>query len=236
MTPAPALSAGLASDPLAAPETPAKPPRPRQSLEEEIWNAATHGLGLLLSVAGVICLLAFASRATPRVWTGLALYGGSLCAVFASSTLYHAFRADRIKHLFRVLDHCCIYLLIAGSYTPLVLMYLPTTMGWTVLCAVWALAMAGLVHKIFFIHRLPGLSLATYLVMGWLSILQIGPMIRNVPAGALAWIVAGGLLYTGGAVFYAMDHRRYFHTIWHVFVLAAAACHFVAMLFWVAMA
>lgn len=200
-----------------------------QSHGEEIASAATHGLGVLLSIAALVgMILTVCNTATEMVCASI--FGGSLVLLYGTSTLYHAFSGVRLKSLFQSLDHACIYLLIAGSYTPVMLVSLRGPWGWTLLCVVWAMALAGVVIKLV----LPGrkdhwISTALYVVMGWLAVIAIGPLIRALPPAGVALLVAGGLSYTLGVAFFVWTSLRYHHAIWHLFVLGGSACHVAAI-------
>ena len=202
----------------------------RQTLGEEIANAVTHGVGLVLSVAALPILVGAASGASDRwMLAGYSVFAVSLVLLYGASTVYHALPASRAKQVFQVLDHSAIYLLIAGSYTPFMLGALRGAWGWTLLGIVWSLAVLGIIAKTTFGIRHPRLSTATYLLMGWLAIVAIRPLALHLPGAALAWIVAGGLAYTVGVVFFAWERLRYGHTVWHLFVLTGSVCHFVAV-------
>lgn len=193
---------------------------------------ATHAVGAGLSLFALIGMLLSADRVVETV--SAAVFGASLVILYLSSTLYHAFTSVRLKGIFQSLDHACIYLLIAGSYTPVTLISLKGTWGWTLLCIVWSMALAGVVIKMV----LPGkkdhwISTALYVVMGWLVVVALGPLIKAVPPAGFAWLVAGGLSYTFGVIFFAWHRLRYHHAIWHLFVLAGSACHVVAVWFYV---
>jgi hemolysin III len=201
----------------------------RYTAREEAANVATHAAGLLASVVGVVVLVHLGIERDEALHVASAgVYGATLVALYAASTLYHAFRRPGLKRVLRVLDHCAIYLLIAGTYTPFVLVGLGGRLGWTLFCVVWAMAAAGIVFKVFATGRFAVVSTAAYVAMGWLGVVAIGPLVRSLPGAALAWLFAGGVAYTAGTFFY---HRRipYSHALWHVFVLAGSVCHFVAI-------
>lgn len=200
------------------------------SLADEIANSVTHGLGLLASLAAAPVLIVVAARADAWQVVGSSIFAATLVAMYAASTLYHALRPSRAKRVLRVFDHGAIYLLIAGTYTPFTLGVLRGPWGWTLLGLVWGLAAAGVVLKSVRGFRHPRVSTVVYLLMGWLVVVAIKPMVANMPFAGLMWLLAGGLCYTGGIVFYALDHRRYVHAIWHLFVLGGSACHVVAVL------
>ena len=198
-----------------------------QSLGEEIANSVTHGVGLLLSV-GALVFLVVAASASGDPWrvTAASVYGATLVLLYATSTLYHALPGPRVKAVFQRLDHAAIYLLIAGTYTPFVLGPLRGGWGWSLFTVVWVLAVLGVVLKSVFGIRFGALSTAVYLAMGWLVVIAAGPLAARVPATGLHWLVAGGVLYTLGVVFFAWDRRvRYSHAVWHLFVLAGSAAH-----------
>ena len=197
---------------------------------EEVAHSVTHGVGLLASVAGLVVLVVQAA-ATRDPWriTACAVYATTLVLLYGTSTLYHALSATRARRVFRVLDHSAIFLLIAGTYTPFTLVSLRGPWGWSLLGIVWGLALLGITAKAVFGTRWPILSTALYVAMGWVVLVAVKPLVANVPAGAIAWLVAGGLAYTSGLVFYAWTRLRYSHAIWHLFVLAGSACHFVAV-------
>jgi hemolysin III len=202
------------------------------SFGEEIANAITHGAGLVASLIALPVLVWSAAKSHDgaRI-AGAAIFGGTLCLLYTASTLYHAFPLGRAKRLFRVLDHGAIYLLIAGSYTPFALGALRGPWGWTLLAVSWTLATAGVVLKATIGFRYEKLSTAIYVGMGWMAVIAIKPLLDHVAPVGLVWLVAGGLCYTGGVVFYATDRRLWYgHAIWHVFVAAGSVCHFFAVL------
>ncbi|MEP0547877.1 MAG: hemolysin III family protein [Rhodothermales bacterium] len=206
----------------------------RQRLREEIASGVTHGIGLLLAVAAVPVLIVLGALRGDAVHVaGFTVYGSSLVLVYATSTLYHAFQQPRLKHVFRILDHAAIYLLIAGTYTPVTLLSMNGPWGWTLLTLVWALAVFGCVFKLFFVDRYEGFSTVLYLVMGWLVVLVIKPFLAGVPTVPLLWLIAGGLCYTVGVVFFVWERLPYNHAVWHLFVIGGSACHYVAMLLYV---
>jgi hemolysin III len=200
------------------------------TIGEEVAHSVTHGIGLLAAIAGVVILVAQAA-ATRDPWriTACAVYATTLVLLYGTSTLYHALSATRARRVFRVLDHSAIFLLIAGTYTPFALVSLRGPWGWSLLGIVWSLALLGITAKAVFGTRWPILSTALYVVMGWVVLVAVKPLVANVPPAAIAWLVAGGLAYTSGLVFYAWTRLRYSHAIWHLFVLAGSACHFVAV-------
>lgn len=200
---------------------------------EEIANSLTHGAGLLLSLVALPVLLISTARGTGDGWhlTGSIVYGASLILLYGASTVYHAMGEGRAKELLRLLDHSAIYLLIAGSYTPFMLGALRGPWGWSMLAIIWTLAIAGIVGKCTIGFRFPWFSTALYLGMGWLIVVAVQPLTANVPLAGLAWLLAGGLCYTGGVIFYTRDRTiRFGHAWWHLCVLGGSACHYVAVL------
>ncbi|HEX7119204.1 MAG TPA: hemolysin III family protein [Longimicrobiales bacterium] len=201
-------------------------------IAEDIANSVTHGVGLGLSLAGFAVLLVLASdHGSARLLISCGVYGASLVGLYAASTLYHSFREPRLKHLLRIVDHCAIYLLIAGTYTPFLMVNLDHTPAAPVLLGtVWLLALAGIAFKIHSIGRYPRLSTLLYLVMSWVLLVSMKPILSAIPATGLIWLLAGGVLYTGGVWFYVRDERvRFNHAIWHLFVLGGSACHYIAV-------
>jgi hemolysin III len=205
-----------------------------QTLGEEIANSVTHGVGLLLSIAALAVLVVTAA-ATGDPWrvSAASVYGATLVLLYATSTLYHALPGQTVKAVFQRLDHAAIYLLIAGTYTPFVLGPLRGPWGWSLFGIVWGLAVLGTVLKSVFGIRLAALSTVVYIAMGWLVVIAAGPLAARVPSAGLRLLVAGGVLYTLGVIFFSWDRIRYWHAIWHVFVLAGSVAHFCAV-FWYA--
>jgi hemolysin III len=201
------------------------------SLGEEIANSITHGAGLLASAAALPILVVVAV-ARHDVWqvVGGAIFGATLVLLYATSTLYHALPSSKAKRVFRVLDHAAIYLLIAGTYTPFALGALRGPWGWSLFGVVWGLAALGIAAKATLGLRYPQLSTAVYLLMGWLVLVAMRPLIAHVPPAGLGWLVAGGLAYTAGVVFFVWERMRYSHMVWHLFVTAGSVCHFIAVL------
>ena len=161
------------------------------------------------------------------------VYGASLVILYLASTLYHGARTERAKHLLRVLDHCCIYLLIAGTYTPFTLVMLRGGWGWTLFVLVWGLSLAGILARLLFGNRYRILSVLSYILLGWLCVIAVKPILMVVPLGALAWLVAGGLAYTSGTIFFACERVPHNHAIWHLFVLGGSICHYMAVAIYV---
>jgi hemolysin III len=203
-----------------------------QSPAEEFANSLTHGLGLLASIAALPVLVATASR-KGGAWlvAAASVYGTSLVVLYTTSVLYHALTDARAKAIIRRCDHAAIYLLIAGTYSPFLLGPLRGPWGWSLLGVVWTCAVIGILFKAVFGIRMQHLSTTLYVLMGWLMAIAVVPLRRTVPLAGLAWLVAGGLFYTGGVLFYVLDRRmRFAHALWHLFVLAGSAAHFWAVL------
>ena len=204
------------------------------SLLEEIINSIIHGIGVLVSLAGLVLLIVFSSLyGTTSHIVSCTVFGFTLVLLYTASTLYHSFRQPRIKHVFKIIDHSCIYVLIAGTYTPFMLVTVRGVLGWTIFGIVWSLAVLGILFKTFFIHRFKILSTLAYILMGWLVIIAIKPIFQTLTGGAIFWLVSGGLAYTFGTIFYAWKKLPFNHAIWHSFVLAGSICHFFAVLFYV---
>src|SRR5437763_4580018 len=198
---------------------------------EEIANSLSHGAGLALAIAGTPVLVIAAMR-YGSAWNtiGVSVFAASMISLYLASTLYHALTHDRTKRFFRVMDHSAIFILIAGTYTPFTLGVLRGPWGWTLFGLVWGLAVVGLIKKALFGARYVWLSVALYLVMGWLVVIAAPQVLQRVPLTGLALILAGGLAYTGGVGFFAAHRVRYAHFALHLFVIAGTACHFFAVL------
>lgn len=211
------------------------PPERRQSLGEEIANSTSHGIGLIAGLVGAPILIVQAARQGDAAFViGASLFVASVFLLYLASTVYHALPAGKAKRVFKVLDHASIYLLIAGTYAPFTLGVLRGAWGWTLFALVWSLALAGVVLKAIGKVSHPMLSTGLYLLMGWLVVVAIDPMLARVPLAGLLWLLAGGLFYTVGVVFYATDSRlKYGHMVWHLFVMAGTVCHYFAV-FWYA--
>jgi hemolysin III len=205
----------------------------RQTIGEEIANSVTHGIGAAFSVAGLVLLVVLAAlRGTAWHIVSCAVFGVSLVLLYLSSTLYHALTARRAKRVFRILDHASIYLLIAGTYTPFTLVTLHGAWGWSLFGVVWTLAAAGIVFQSLAIGRWPALSTGVYSLMGWVAVLAFRPLLHALPWHGCLWLLAGGVAYTAGVVFYA-TRSKFAHAVWHFFVLAGSVCHFCAVYFYV---
>jgi hemolysin III len=206
----------------------------QQTLAEEIANAVTHGLSAIAAVVGLVVLVVYAaSEGDPWRVVTFSIFGACLVILYAASTCYHAVRPGPLKRTLRVLDHSAIYLLIAGSYTPFMLVCLRGPWGWSIICTVWALAIVGTVYKLLCLEKWPAFSVGLYIAMGWLAIVAIKPMLELMPGGALIWLVAGGVAYTVGVIFYVWERLPFNHAIWHGFVSAGSVCHFLAVLWYV---
>jgi len=204
------------------------------TLGEEIANSVTHGLGALASIAGLVLLLLRAARGdNVWMWTSFIIYGTSLILLHLASTLYHALPYPRAKIVFRVIDHGSIYILIAGTYTPFTLVSLHGSWGWGLFATVWALALAGVVYKSFFLSRFPKMGATTYILMGWLSVVAIPKLFASIGLDGLIWVATGGLVYMLGLIFFGWKKLPYNHAIWHLFVLGGGVCHYVAVYFFV---
>jgi hemolysin III len=201
---------------------------------EEIFNSVTHGIGALVSIAGLVILIIFS-----KMYGNLShiisctIFGISLVLLYTASTLYHSLRKQNLKHVFKILDHSCIYILIAGTYTPFLLVTLRGVVGWSIFALVWSLTVIGVIFKVFFVHRFKIISTIAYILMGWIIILAIKPLLQVLPGGGIALLVCGGLAYTLGTIFYAWEKLPFNHAIWHLFVLTGSAFHFCAVIFYV---
>ena len=204
------------------------------TIKEEVAHALTHGIGAALSIVALVLMLVWAA-AYGDAWHVVAasIYGASLILLYTASTLYHAFPWPRIKAVFQQLDHAAIYILIAGTYTPFALINLRDAWGWTLLSVAWGIALLGVFLELGVKKRIKWLSLSLYLGMGWMALIAIKPMIDNVDSGGLMLLVAGGLAYTFGVIFYVWKSLPYHHAIWHLFVLAGSVFHFFSIFYFV---
>lgn len=201
---------------------------------EEILNSITHGAGALVSIAGLVLLVFYSStHGQASHIASCTVFGISLVLLYTASTLYHSFQKPNIKHILKILDHSCIYVLIAGTYTPFMIVIVRGALGWTIFAIVWSLTVLGIIFKAFFVNRFNIVSTLAYILMGWLIIFAIKPLFQTLPGGGIAWLVVGGLAYTLGTIFYAWKTLPFNHAIWHLFVLAGSVCHFMAVLFYV---
>ncbi|MEC0229076.1 PAQR family membrane homeostasis protein TrhA [Paenibacillus alba] len=200
------------------------------SIQEEKANAISHGVGVLLSIVALIMLIIQASL-HGNAWhiVSFSIFGTALVVLYTCSTLLHSITKPRLKDIFEILDHSAIYLLIAGSYTPYLLVTLRGPLGWSFFGIIWGLALVGIVLKIFYVKRFILISTLCYILMGWLIVIAFKPLYTHLPLGGIVWLVVGGLLYTFGSIFYVWRRVPYHHAIWHVFVLAGSACHFFSV-------
>ena len=201
---------------------------------EELANTITHGFGLILSIAGFIFLVILANI-KGDFWYILSsiVYGLSLVTLYAASTFYHGASSPKLKYKLQILDHCCIYLLIAGSYTPFMLIALPGTVGNSLLVFAWTFALIGIVMKVFFFEKFRIAQIVSYIVMGWVGALAIYPLFSTLGLTAILLIIIGGLAYSVGVVFFAWEKLPHNHAIWHLFVLTGSICHFFAVALYV---
>jgi hemolysin III len=201
-----------------------------QTLGEEIANSVSHGVGFLGAVAITPILIIAAQRAGTAAIVGASIFGATMMVLYLASTLYHAFPQSRTKRVFKILDHGAIFLLIAGTYTPFTLGILKGTLGWLLFGIVWGLAILGVVLKSVGGAATGKLSTGLYLAMGWLAVLAVKPLWQSMPGWGLFWLLAGGVMYSAGVLFFIADRIRYSHFVWHLFVMAGTACHVVTVL------
>ncbi len=208
--------------------------RREQTPREELVNSLTHGLAVALSIAALTILVVFSSlQRDPWKIVSFSIYGAALVALYTASTVYHAVASKRLRPFLRQIDHSCIYLLIAGTYTPFMLVTMRNAWGWTLFGLVWGLAAAGILFKVFFTGRFEAVATLGYILMGWIAVIAIKPLVQTMPPGVWPWLVGGGLCYTFGVVFYAMGRLRYNHAVWHLFVVAGSLLHFLSFLLFV---
>lgn len=205
---------------------------PRYTLGEEIFNGVSHGAGAVLSVAGTVVLIVCAAIYSDA-WAVVSscIYGASLIILYTMSTLYHSITNKRAKAFFRIMDHNTIFVLIAGTYTPITLAVLRGAWGWVLFSVVWTAAIVGIALNSIDLERFKKLSIVCYVAMGWVIVFAIKPLIDSAPMLSLVFLVIGGVFYTGGIVFYAIKRVRYFHSVWHLFTIAGSAFHYFAILF-----
>ncbi|MDD3325278.1 MAG: hemolysin III family protein [Sulfurospirillaceae bacterium] len=203
--------------------------------EGERLNSITHLAGAIFSIVALVVLVVYASfEGNPWKIVSFSIYGATLVLLYTSSTLYHSVRNSSLKIFFKQLDHLCIYLLIAGTYTPFTLVTLNGALGWTLFAVVWILAIAGIAQEFLLKSAKRTISIIIYLAMGWLIVVATKPLLSILPESGFMWLLTGGLFYSGGVVFYVFDKKvRHFHGIWHLFVLAGSFCHFITMFFYV---
>ncbi|RCX21352.1 hemolysin III [Fontibacillus phaseoli] len=198
---------------------------------EEIANAITHGIGALLSLAGLVLLIVYSSlKGTAWHVVSFTVYGVSMLLLYSCSTLVHSFKEGKVKDLFEFFDHSSIYIFIAGTYTPFMLVAIRGPLGWSLFGVVWGIALLGVVFKAFFVKRFLFMSTIFYLIMGWLIVIAWGPLVAAVPNTGMVLLVTGGILYSLGTIFYVWRGFPYHHAIWHLFVLAGSVTHFFAIL------
>lgn len=198
--------------------------------KEELWNAISHGIGLILTIPAFVILILKGVRSGTAIHVvSYTIFGVSMLLLFLMSTLLHSMPI-KYKKVFSILDHSAIYVLIAGTYTPFLLISLQGVLGWTLFGIIWGLAIFGIMFKVFFIHRFEFVSLIFYVAMGWLIIIAVKPLIQSITMSGFLFLLAGGLLYTIGAVFYAWRRIPYNHAIWHLFVIAGSACMYFSIL------
>jgi hemolysin III len=202
-----------------------------QSLREEIANSITHGVGAILSIAGLILLIVF-SVLNGTAWhvVTFAVFGSTAVLLYISSTLYHSLTGKKVKFLFRKFDHMSIYLLIAGTYTPFCLVALNGWLGWTMFGLIWGCATTGVILKLFYTGKNENLSTSIYIIMGWVGMVGAKPLYEGLPDGSFMLLLAGGLFYTLGTYFFFKDNIRYFHAVWHLFVIAGTTTHFFSII------
>ena len=210
----------------------------RTNLGDILANAITHGIGAGLAIAGAVYLIIASTRGSARLIVSCSIFSGALVLVYVCSTLYHSLVRTRARHVFHVLDHSTIYVLIAGTYTPFTLISLRGTLGWVVFAVEWSLALVGVLSKSIALERfkerrLAILSTVVYLFQGWFIVFVAGSLLHAIGWHGMLWLGAGGLAYTLGIVFFALDRISYFHAAWHIFVLAGSIAHYFAILFYV---
>jgi hemolysin III len=202
-------------------------------LGDILANAITHGIGAVLAIAGAVYLIVASMRGTAWTVVSCSVFSATLVLVYICSTLYHSLVRTRARHVFHILDHSSIYLLIAGTYTPYCLVTLRGPWGWTLFGVVWALAVAGVIFKSFAVGRFEVASALVYLGQGWFVVIAVVPLVQTLGWHGMMWLGAGGVAYTLGIVFFALDRLRYFHATWHLFVLAGSIAHYFGILFYV---
>ena len=210
-------------------------PHKQQTLLEEILNSTTHAIGALLGVAGLVVLTVMAIKQDSAIKiVGSVIFGVSLILMYSVSALYHGVsKTSRWKRLFKILDHSSIYLMIAGTYTPVVLVVLEGAWGWSLFGVIWGLAVFGLMFKLFSTGKYEFVSVTAYVCMGWLALIAVKPLYDHLPLIGFLWLLAGGISYTIGVIFYVLDRWRFAHVAWHLFVLGGSVCHFFLILLYV---
>lgn len=208
------------------------PTLPRgQSPGEEIANSISHGIGLIAALAGTPLLILHATRTGGAGYiVGTSIFSATIICLYLASTIYHALPIGKAKRVFRIIEHCAIFLLIAGTYTPFTLGVLQGAWGWSLFGVIWGIALVGVGLKAYFRATLPLLFTGLYVLMGWVIVVAVVPMVARVPVTGLAWLVAGGVAYTVGVAFFVLDSRlKYGHFIWHLFVMMGSVCHYIAV-------
>ena len=206
----------------------------KEAAFEELANSITHGIGLALSVIGLIVLIVLSAlRGNGWHIAGCTTFGVTLVLLYTASTMYHTFQTRRLKRILKILDHAAIYLLIAGTYTPFTLVNMRGFWGWTLFSLVWSLSAFGVLWKLFHVERFQIVSTLVYIAMGWLVLIAVKPLFAAVPLWGIAWLAAGGMFYTVGVLFFGMKRLRYNHAIWHLFVMAGSVCHYFAVVLYV---
>ncbi|MDM5359207.1 hemolysin III family protein [Peribacillus sp. RS7] len=202
--------------------------------KEEVVNAITHGVGVLLSIAALVFLIIFSvQKGSPWHVVISVIYGVSMLLLYVSSTLVHSFPEGKTKDIFEIFDHSAIYIFIAGTYTPIMLLVIQGSLGWTLLAIIWGVAIIGVVFKAFYVKKFLFLSTILYIAMGWMIVIVWGPLSATMPTAGIHLLIAGGLLYTFGAIFYVWRAFPFHHAVWHVFVLGGSVTHFFAVLFYI---
>lgn len=201
---------------------------------EEVVNVVTHGIGAILSLGALSLMVTLAiAEGTALTVASAAAFGITLFLLYLASTLYHSARRDRTRLILKICDHCAIFLLIAGTYTPFTLLVLEGPWSWAMSIAVWAGAAAGVLFKIFWIDCHKAVSILLYVILGWIGVIAIGPLIARLDPGGVVWLALGGIAYTTGIAFYVWERLPFNHAVWHVFVVAGSACHFLAVFYYV---
>ena len=203
----------------------------KYSLGEEIFNSTSHGVGIILSLVALILMIVFSSSVIEL--TSSIIFGSTLILLYTSSTLYHAITNEKAKRVFQILDHCTIYLLIAGSYTPYALLTIGGNKGWIIFAIIWASAIFGILLNAINLSKFRLLSIALYVAMGWAIAFFLPQLLAGLELGGLILLIAGGLAYTLGLVFYIIKKIKYFHSVWHLFVLGASICHILSVIIYV---
>lgn len=210
------------------------PKPPEYTLGEELFNSISHGIGVLLSIAALVLLIVFASiNGSGYSLAAGIVYGLSLLILYTMSMVYHIVQSEKGKAIMRIFDHCSIFILIAGTYTPYLLITLDKPLGWTMFGIIWAMAVIGIILNSVNLEKFKVFSLICYIIMGWAVIFTIKPIINAVPPMGVFLLVLGGVIYTVGVIFYIIKKYRYMHSIWHLFVLGGSVCHYLSILLYV---